>query len=276
LGVFQEWNGMRFRLPLGAIVLALSLILGSLSGCGLLPEEKDETGNWSVNGSTTRPRSDAGRQLPARDQVVRVAREPAFRMVRMHSSRCLQLGYSNYKLGEMSAAISAADRFIKQYPNHQSVDYAYYLKGLANFNDDFGFLPWLAAQDLSERDPKTLRESFAAFRDLVAKFPDSRYAADSKQRMNFLINSLASGEVHVARYYYNRGAYIASASRAQQAVLTYPNAPAIEEALWLMVSAYDKLSLNDLRDDAKRVLVKNFPQSKYLTGDTGSSWWKFW
>ena len=133
----------------------------------------------------------------------------------------------------------------------------------------------MAAQDLSERDPKMLRESYNAFRDLVAKFPESRYAADSRARMSFLVNALATGEVHVARYYFNRGAYIAAASRAQSALITYPSAPATEEALWLMVSAYDRLNLNDLRDDAKRVLKKNFPKSPYLTVTTTSSWWKF-
>jgi len=121
-----------------------------------------------------------------------------------------------------------------------------------------------------------LRESYTAFRDLATKFPESRYANDSRARMNYLVNALASGEVHVARYYYNRGAYVAAASRAQQAVLTYPTAPATEDALWLMVSAYDRLNLKELRDDARRVLAQNFPQSAYLSGDSGERWWKFW
>jgi outer membrane protein assembly factor BamD len=267
---------MNFRLPIGAIVLGLCLVLGSLSGCGLLPEQKDETGNWSVERLYN-----TGRESVQEGNYVRAVKmfeslESRFPYGPYAQQALLQLAYANYKLGELAAAVSAADRFIKQYPNHQNVDYAYYLKGLANFNEDFGFLTWIASQDLSERDPKTLRESYNAFRDLVAKFPDSRYAADSRARMNFLINALATGEVHVARYYYNRGAYVAAASRAQSALVTYPNAPAIEDALWLMVSAYDRLNMNDLRDDAKRVLEKNFPKSVYLTGDTSRRWWKFW
>ena len=267
---------MKFRSPLGAIVLALVLVLGSLSGCGLLPEEKDETGNWSVERlyNTGREAMQEGNYLRAIKLFESL--ESRFPYGAYAQQSLLQLGYSNYKLGEMAAAVSAADRFIKQYPNHQSVDYAYYLKGLANFNEDFGLLTWVASQDLSERDPKMLRESYNAFRDLVAKFPESRYAADSKARMNFLVNALATGEVHVARYYFNRGAYIAAASRAQSALITYPSAPATEDALWLMVSAYDKLNLTDLRDDAKRVLEKNFPKSPYLTDTTGRQWWKFW
>jgi len=268
---------MKFALPLRAIVLGLTLLFGVLlSSCSLLPEQKDETGNWSVERifSTGREAMQEGNYLRAIKMFESL--ESRFPYGPYAQQSLLLLAYSNYKLGEMATAISAADRFIKQYPNHQSVDYAYYMKGLANFNEDFGFLTWLAAQDLSERDPKTLRESYTAFRDLVAKFPESRYATDSKLRMNFLVNALATGEVHVARYYYERGAYVAAASRAQAAVLTYPTAPATEEALWLMVAAYDRMNMNALRDDAKRVLTKNYPQSKYLSGDTSSRWWKFW
>ena len=140
----------------------------------------------------------------------------------------------------------------------------------------FERLTFLADQDLSERDPKTLRESYNAFRDLVAKFPESRYAGDSRARMRFLVNALASGEVHVARYYYNRGAYIAAASRAQSAMITYPSAPVVEDALVIMVNAYDKLQLTELRDDTRRVLEKNFPKSAALTGDRSNPWWKVW
>ena len=269
---------MKFRLPLGAIVLGLCLVFGALvSGCNLLPEQKDETGNWSVERlySTGRESVQEGNYLRAIKMFENL--ESRFPYGPYAQQALLQLAYANYKLGEMAAAVSAADRFIKQYPNHQNVDYAYYLKGLANFNEDFGFLTWIAAQDLSERDPKTLRDSYNAFRDLIAKFPESRYAADSRARMNFLVNALATGEVHVARYYYDRGAYVAAATRAQSAVLTYPTAPASEDALWLMVAAYDRLNLNDLRDDAKRVLEKNFPKSRYLGGgDDGRRWWKFW
>jgi len=268
---------MNVRLPTAAIVLGLVMVFGALvGGCGLLPETKDETGNWSVERIFG-----AGREAVQEGNYLRGIKmfetlESRYPYGPYAQQAVLQLAYANYKMGEMTAAVSAADRFIKQHPNHANVDYAYYVKGLANFNEDFGFLTFLAAQDLSERDPKTLRESFSAFRDLVAKFPESRYAADATARMRFLVNALASGEVHVARYYYNRGAYIAAATRAQSTVLTYPTAPVTEDALWLMVSSYDKLKLADLSDDARRVLEKNFPQSKYLTGGHIPPWWKFW
>ena len=207
---------MNFRLPTGAIVLGLVMVFGVLAGgCGLLPEVKDETGNWSVERifQTGREAVQEGNYLRAIKMFETLESRYPYGPYAQQS--LLQLAYANYKTGEMTSAVSAADRFIKQYPNHANVDYAYYVKGLANFNEDFGFLTFLANQDLSERDPKTLRESFTAFRDLVAKFPESRYAADSGARMRFLVNALASGEVHVARYYYNRGAYVATASRAQ-------------------------------------------------------------
>jgi len=268
---------MNARLPMGAIVLGLVVFFGALvGGCGLLPESKDETGNWTVERIFQ-----TGREAVADGNYQRAIKmfetlESRYPYGPYAQAALLQLAYANFKSGEMTAALSAADRFIKQHPNHANVDYAYYLKGIANFNEDFGFLASLASQDLSERDPKTLRESYAAFRDLVAKFPESRYAADSIARMKFLVNALASGEVHVARYYYNRGAYVATASRAQSTVLTYPTAPVIEDALWLMVSAYDKLKLTELRDDARRVLEKTFPKSRYLAGEIEDPWWKVW
>jgi len=268
---------MNVRLPIGAIVLGLVMSFGALlSGCGLLPEVKDETGNWSVERifNTARESSQEGNYLRAIKLFETL--ESRYPYGPYAQQAILQLAYAHYKMGEMPAAVNAADRFIKLYPNHPNVDYAYYLKGLANFNEDFGFLTFLADQDLSERDPKTLRESYLAFRDLVAKFPESRYADDSRARMKFLVNALASGEVHVARYYYNRGAYIAAASRAQSALITYPNAPVIEDALAIMVNSYDKLGLAELRDDARRILDKNFPKSTTLTGGSAKAWWKVW
>jgi outer membrane protein assembly factor BamD len=188
------------------------------------------------------------------------------------------VAYAHLKEGETASAIAAAERFIKLHPNHPNVDYAYYLKGLANFNDDLGLMHIVSRQDLSERDPKAAREAFDAFKDLVTRYPDSKYSEDARQRMNYLVNALASHEVHVARYYMKRGAHVAAANRAQTALKMYPQAPANEEGLLIMVQAYDALGLTDLRNDAERVLKTNFPRSKYLTGRGGDtkSWWRFW
>jgi outer membrane protein assembly factor BamD len=153
---------------------------------------------------------------------------------------------------------------MKLHPNHPNVDYAYYLKGLAYFNEDLGMLGRLSGQDRTERDPKSAREAFDAFKDLVQRFPDSKYAPDALARMKYLVNALASHEVHVARWYIKRGAYVAAANRAQYALKNYPEAPAQEEALLIMIRAYDALGMRDLRDDAERILRKNFPDSERL------------
>lgn len=190
----------------------------------------------------------------------------------------LDVAYSYWKDGQRASAIAAADRFIKLYPNHANVDYAYYLKGLINFNENSGLFSIVDNPDLSERDSKGTRESFEAFKDLVLRFPDSKYSDDARARMRYLVNSLAQYEVHVARYYMKRTAYVAAANRAQYAVVHYPNAPALEEAVFIMVKAYDYLGMVDLRDAADRVMRKNFPESKYLTGKAARSapWWKLW
>jgi outer membrane protein assembly factor BamD len=192
----------------------------------------------------------------------------------------LEVAYAQWKDGERASAIAAADRFIKLYPNHPNVDYAWYLKGLINFNELQGMLSWLTTPDMSDRDPKAAREAFLAFKEVVARFPQSKYAPDSAARMRFLINALASNEVHVARYYMKRGAYVAAANRAQYAIRHYPQAPAIEDAMAVLVKAYDALGMNDLRDAADRVLQKNFPDSDYLKPGgkkrKNTAWWRLW
>jgi outer membrane protein assembly factor BamD len=190
----------------------------------------------------------------------------------------LELAYAYYKDIEPAQAIAACDQFIKVYPNHENVDYAYYLKGLINFNDDLGLLGYIAAQDLSERDPKQARESFDSFKVLVLKFPDSKYAKDAIARMNYLVNALASSEVHIAQFYLRRGAFVAAINRSQSALQNYPGAPATEEALAIMIDAYNKLGATELRDDTHRVLAMNFPQSRFLDGYNTNKkpWYRLW
>jgi len=132
---------------------------------------------------------------------------------------------------------------------------------------------------MTERDPKAAAESFEAFKELVNRYPDSKYTPDAVLRMNYLVNSLAAHEVHVARYYYRRGAHVAAVNRAQYALKTYPQAPANEEGLVILVKAYDALGMTDLRDDAERVLKTNFPTTKYMRelGDRSDvRWWQIW
>jgi outer membrane protein assembly factor BamD len=168
---------------------------------------------------------------------------------------------------------------MKLHPASPALDYALYLKGLVNFNDNLGLFSFISRQDLSERDQKAAKDSFEAFSELSTRFPDSRYTQDARQRMTYIVNSLAQYEVHVARYYFQRGAYVAAISRAQVAVADYQGVPALEEALYILIQSYDALGMTQLRDDARRVMDKSYPQSPYMTGGfKGKSdpWWKVW
>lgn len=263
--------------PIFRLLTALAVAF-ALAGCGLLPEVKDETAGWSA--SKLYAEAKDAQADGAWDKAAKLLEklEARFPYGRYSQQAQLELGYVYWKANEPASALAACDRFIKLHPNHPGVDYVYYLKGLIGFNEDLGLLGHLSQQDMSERDPKSAKESFEAFRELVSRFPKSKYTPDAIERMNYLVNALAMQEVHVARYYIKRGAYIAAANRAQFAVKTYPNAPANEEALFIMVSAYDKLGMNELRDDAERVLRANFPKSRFLTGDVAKKepWWKLW
>jgi outer membrane protein assembly factor BamD len=198
----------------------------------------------------------------------------------MGQQALLEIAYLNWRTGERQAGLTAIERFIKLNPSSPGLDYALYLRGVLNFSDNLGLLGSWFGQDLSERDQKAARESYQAFKQLADQFPNSRYTPDARQRMNFIVNSLASYEVHVARYYLRRGAYVAAANRAQQAVADFQQTPAVEEALFILVQSYDKLDLPKLRDDAERVLRQNFPTSSYLDstgiGPREKTWWRFW
>jgi outer membrane protein assembly factor BamD len=256
-----------------AVILALLL-----AACGVLPEAKDETAGWSAQKLYTEAKTamaDASYEKAIKYFEALEARYPYGRYAQQSQ---LEVAYAYFKSQEPALAVTACDRFIKLHPNHPNVDYAYYLKGLVNFNEDLGLFGRVSMQDPTERDPKAARESFLAFKELATRFPESKYAQDATARMNYLVNALASHEVHVARYYLRRGAYVAAANRAQYAVQNYPQTPALEEALFILVKAYDAMGMNDLRDDAERVMRKNFPKSEYYARgfDKKEPWWKLW
>jgi outer membrane protein assembly factor BamD len=191
----------------------------------------------------------------------------------------LDKAYAHYKAAEPAQAISTLDRFMKLHPASPALDYALYLKGIVSFNDDLGLLSSVTRQDLAERDQKASKESFESFKELITRFPDSRYVPDARLRMNYIVSSLAQYEVHVARYYFKRGAYLAAVNRAQLTIADYRDVPAIEEALFIVYKSYDALGLTQLRDDARRVLEKNYPQSEFLTLGARRNqdpWWKVW
>jgi outer membrane protein assembly factor BamD len=191
----------------------------------------------------------------------------------------IDLAYAYWRSGERAQALAAIERFIKLNPSSPALDYALYLRGVINFNDDIGVMGSLAGQDLAERDSRASRDAYQAFKQLVTQFPQSPYSDDARLRMDYILNTLADYELHVARYYFRRGAYVAAVNRAQQAVTEFEGAPATEEALYIMVQGYDRLGLDTLRDDANRVFVKNFPNSKLPSEGlrrTGKAWWHIW
>jgi outer membrane protein assembly factor BamD len=249
-----------------------------ITGCGLFPKTQDETAGWSAQQLYNDAKENLNDGNYERAIKMFETLESRYPFGRFAQQAQLEVAYAYYKDNEPISAIAACDRFIKLHPNHPNVDYAYYLKGLANFNEDLGVLGKFVDQDLSERDPKAAREAFQALKELVTRFPDSKYTPDASARMKYLINALANNEVHVAKYYLKRQAYVAAANRAKEVVKTYPEAPATEEALAVMAFAYDKLKLTDLRDDARRVLKLNFPNSKYVQGISlrDKAWYKFW
>ncbi|ACV37173.1 outer membrane protein assembly factor BamD [Accumulibacter sp.] len=259
-------------------VIAALIVAALIAGCGLLPAEKDETIGWSANKLYAEAKDALNDGSYAKAIKYFEKLESRYPYGRYAQQAQIEIAYAYWKDQEPASAVAACDRFIKLHPNHPNVDYVYYLRGLINFNEDLGIMGTISNQDMTERDPKGARESFDAFRELVTRFPDSKYTPDALLRMKYLVNALASLELHVARYYMKRGAYLAAANRAQYAVKNYPDAPATEEALFIMVKAYDSLGLNDLRDDAERVMRTNYPNSDYYRRglDRREPWWKLW
>jgi outer membrane protein assembly factor BamD len=169
----------------------------------------------------------------------------------------LEIAYAYYKFDEPDSAIATADRFIRNNPGNPHLDYAYYLKGLANYNRGANIVDRLAPREPSERDTRALRDAFNDFTQLVKKFPQSRYADDARQRLIYLHNQLARYEINVANYYMKRGAYVAAANRAKYVIENYQRAPASIDALEVLVRAYTKMGMTDLANDTQRVLELN-------------------
>ena len=267
---------LRVKLSVVYASLMAAVLLG-VAGCSSAPVDK--TAGMSPNRLYAEAKDEMGssqwdKAVPLLEKLeARAAGTPLAQQAQLDKA------YAHYKAAEPAQALATLDRFIKLHPASPALDYAIYLKGIINFNDDLGLLSSITRQDLSERDQKAAKESFESFKELVARFPDSRYAPDARQRMAYIVGSLAQYEVHVARYYYKRGAYLAAANRAQQAVTDYRDVPAIEEALFILYKSYDALGMEQLRDDAKRILEKNYPQSDYvLKGEKSNTdpWWKVW
>ena len=262
------------RAFLGAFMMAIAL---GLSGCGSTPKE-DPNSQAALDKLYADAKDDLN--SGSYDRAIKTLEKIEGRAAgtTMGQQATLDLAWAYFRTNERAQAISTLDRFIKLNPSSPAMDYALYMKGIVNFNEDLGLFGRLANQDVSERDQQASREALLAFRQLVEQFPESKYSIDATTRINFITNTLAAYEIHVARYYFNRKAYVAAANRAQAAVAEFQYAPGIEEALFIMSESYDKLGLTELRDDARRVLDKNFPDSQYASGGgkRKKPWWQLW
>lgn len=255
-------------------VIAAVLVL---AGCGGGTAVKDASRGWSVEKLYAEAKAEAaaGNYKRASNLLEKLSARYPYGKYAQQSQ--LELAYAYFKDREPASALATCDRFIKLYPNHPNVDYAYFLKGLISFNEDLGIAARLTDQDMTDRDPQAMRESFDALQELVTRFPDSRYTPDALKRMQYLVSALASNEVKVAEYYLRRRAYVAAVNRAQFAIANYPQAPALEGAFIVLAKSYQAMGLTDLQRDAERLLKLNFPKSTALAearAQEAKSWWQ--
>lgn len=263
------------------LILALTLISAFFTtGCSIFgaPTVLDETKGWTVQ----RLYEEAQSLMREKDYEKAIkyfeTLETRFPHGRYATQAQLEIAYAHFKKNDPVACVAAINRFIKLHPNHPNVDYAYYLKGIANFTQK-GIIEKFTKQEISDRDPKALRASFLALKELTTRFPESRYVKDAALRMTYLVNALADHELHVARYYMKRTAFLAAVNRCKYLIENYPDSSSKEAALVIMVSAYDALGMQDYKEDTLRVLKTNYPNSPMFTNGAPQDekvWWKFW
>lgn len=271
----------KFKRLTRILVLIVSITL--LQSCG----KKDDVREVEVTKQTALEMYlEAKRAL---DAGVWTAAENKYKDLRSHypfghytEQGYLELAFAQYKLFKMEQAISTVDRFIKNYPAHKNLDYAYYLKGLIYFNSERGLMQRINPSESADRNQENIRNAFSSFKNFVERYPDSDYAPDARQRMVYLKNQLAAYEAQVAAYYLRRGAPIATINRCKFVLQAYQNTPAAADALALMAAAYEKLDEPALAEETKSILVANYPDHEYLsTGEVNTqtqvlSWQEIW
>lgn len=250
----------------------------SLTACGILPDKIDETINWPANRLYREARElmRGGDYEKAIEMYEKLEARYPFGIFAQQAQ--IDMAYAYYRDGEQAKALAEVERFIKLHPNHPAMDYVLYLRGLINFNDKIGFYNYFFKQDLSERDPKAAQDAFESFKTLVKRYPNSKYSKDAIYRMRYLLAMMSQYELHVARFYFKKEAYLASANRAQKLLAAYPDAPAAEEALLILAASYKHLGLYDLSADTQRIFDHNFPNSTAKIGGEKPErpWYLFW
>jgi len=255
--------GKRLSAWLAALFCAITL-----TACGTKGPEYDPTANWTAEQlfQDGKIEMNAGKWKEARDRFTAVEARYPFGGYAQQAMTQPRLTYNVE--GQVEPEHGPWRRllaFSSQYPNHPGTDYMIYLKGLINFTPPSAIFSQITQQDPGERDPKALRQSYLAFNELIDRFPNSSYAPDARKRIAWLVNTIAMNEVHVARFYYERNAYVAAINRAQSVITDFEGVPAAEQALYVMMMSYKKLGMDDLSKDSERVLLTNFPNTKLIT-----------
>ena len=257
--VISSFLSFQRRALTGSLLLAAML----MTGCAIL-EGKDKTAGWTAEEflSTGQKQMSSGDWVGAIETYKKLLGR--FPYGRSAEQAQLDTAYAYFKNDEPALTVAAADRFIQMHPTHPNVDYAFYLKGLALFEPPDSLFDSLSGYNPANNDIGPIREAFVAYQELISRFPNSRYAPDTRERLIYIINVLAIHEVEVARYYYAMGADVAAVNRARSVLETYRNSSAVEDALGVMVKAYARMGLDELHHDAVRVLELNYPDSPYL------------
>lgn len=244
----------KYYLP---VIASLTL----LSACSFFTKEEAVVAgkNWSVERIYSEAKSSLNLEEYEKAIQYYSQLEARFPFGNYAQQALLESAYAHYKADDPESAIATLDRFMRVYPLNPNLDYAFYLRGLINFNRDIGFFEKYIPRDESQRDPGSARFALKDFNTLIKRFPKSKYGEDTAQRIVYLRNRLAQHEVNVAHYYMRRGSYIAAANRGKYVIENYPRTPATPDALLIMAKAYKVLELDDLSEDALRVLRLNYP-----------------
>ena len=252
-------------------VMLMAVGFSLLVGCA--SKEKNEFAGWSVDKLYTEGRDQMNAGDYTRSALLLEATIAQYPFSAQATQAQLELPYVYWKDESRRKALAAADRFITLNGSHPQLDYMYYLKGIINYNNNTGFIKSLITRDVGSNasDPRAATEAFNAFKTLVTKFPESRYAPDARKRMVQLVNTLAQQQLNIAQYYYEREAYLAAINRSQENIKNFDGTMSIENALIIMMQSYDKLGMNDMRDDTRKVLQSNFPNSKGVLDVRASS-----
>lgn len=260
--------------------MALGLLLTACANTSTVDKDAQLTQNWPVQRLYKEAHDELMHRNYTHAQKLYEILQARFPYGSYAEQAQLDTAYAYYKDDENDKALVAIEQFQRLYPKHPNTDYALYLKALIQLNEDKTFVSKLSKQNWSERDPKANREAYNTFAELLDHFPNSKYADDARDKMQKLLDALAGHELSVARYYMKRGAWLAAVGRAQTIISQYQNTPNVEEALAIMITAYQKLGEQKLSDDAKRVLIQNFPSSPYLQknwqDNNAIPWWRYW